>query len=155
MQHHVNFGWPTLQITAVSCQICSKQKIKYMAEIEDQNSSEIKPVLSHHSSERIPQPSLSFYCCSYVYCWVTTVICSESAFTPFFKNGYMKQQISSPSNETTSSQHVKITARISFISYKMYQNKFHKLTKKWSRNEASNKSSIIKPIGRSYIFRQY
>lgn len=124
----MNFGWPTFQITAVSCLICSKQKIKYMAEMEDQNSSGIKPVLSHHSSARIPQLSLSFYCCSYLYCWVTAVIFFRISFHTTFLNGCRKQQIPSPSNETTPSQHVRITTRTPFI--RCVRIKLHKLTKK-------------------------
>lgn len=83
-QCHMNLGWPAFQITTVSCLTCSKQKMKCMAEMEDQNISEIKVELSHHSHERIPQLSLSSHCCNYIYCSVTTLICSGSAFRTIF-----------------------------------------------------------------------
>lgn len=119
----MNLGWPTFLITAVSHLICSKPKIKGMAEMEDQNISEIKPVLSHPSSTRIPQLTFSSHCCSYIYCWVTTLICSGSAFTAIFLNGCRKQETPSPTSETTPSQPIRVPTRTPFISYKMRQNK--------------------------------
>ena len=126
----MNLGSPTFHITAVSRLICSKQNIKCVAEMEDQNISEIKPVLSHHSSARIPQTFFVLPLLQLRILLGDNTDLFRISFHNHFLNGYRKQQIPSLTSETTPSQHIRIPARIPFISYKMRQNKVAQTNKK-------------------------
>lgn len=125
----MNLGWPTFQITAVSRLICSKQKIKCMAEMEDQNISEIN--LYCHITQ--VQGYLNFLCPPMLQLCILLGDNTDFfriSFHNQFLNGYRKQQIPSPTSEMTPSQHIRIPTRIPFVSYKLHQNKVAQTNKK-------------------------